>query len=281
MARRADGEYQAQMADYSLRLGGQAQYTAGLATHQPSSIGPAAHDAGTRAAAGAATAHVARMPSAPFPASSPTMPRDNVCLGRGEGPASDVDMQRPQQAPLQATQTALALTKAQLQPPAGAAAQRPGHIPSVVGTTPPLGLAATAPLFAPQPLAPPPQPLLAHATDQAAPLPLPTKPAAATAAVAWPLSPLLAPPWSLLSPAAAAAADAAAAAAAMPPPPPPLPQDVEEILDTGLDFPEAQRALQGLGLAPEAYELLLDAWRATSPRARDAVRAWRLHVQGR
>jgi hypothetical protein len=55
--------------------------------------------------------------------------------------------------------------------------------------------------------------------------------------------------------------------------------EIQAALDTGLDMRAARAALAALYDA-DAFDLLLDAWRGDSARARDAVRAWRAHIAG-
>ncbi len=55
--------------------------------------------------------------------------------------------------------------------------------------------------------------------------------------------------------------------------------DVQATLETGLDMRAARTALARIYTA-EAFELLLDAWRSDSSKARDAVRSFKAHIAG-
>jgi len=55
--------------------------------------------------------------------------------------------------------------------------------------------------------------------------------------------------------------------------------EVSAILETGLDASVVRGALGRL-YAPEAFYMLVDAWRSDSGRVRDAVRSWKTYIEG-
>ncbi|GAX85585.1 hypothetical protein CEUSTIGMA_g13000.t1 [Chlamydomonas eustigma] len=55
-------------------------------------------------------------------------------------------------------------------------------------------------------------------------------------------------------------------------------EDLDEVLNKGVDLKKVKRRLADLGFKHEAYISFVDVWRKDSPRVHDAIQAYKMHV---